>query len=157
VADPITIAQQLLRRLGGLLSDEDVASWARGILTNLANEGPSFGSDEESLSGVLKRCALASGPEYELSSDDLRWLLLRLASVEGPLPQLAPQGRFLACRRPGRFFGPGRGVVSSCQRCGARVVFPQSRVPKLRECDGALMCWRCAQTFPGRVVEIGSP
>lgn len=140
-----------------MLSDEDVAAWSRGALTDLANDGPSFGADEESLSGVLKRCALAAAPEYGISDDDLRWLLLRLASVEGPLPPFPQQGRFLACRRPGRFFGPGRGVVSSCRRCGARVAFRRSRVPKLRECDGALLCWRCAQTFPGRVIEIGAP
>ncbi len=156
MADPLTIAQQLLRRLAGLLSDGDVAVWARGLLSDLAKAGPSFGADEGSVADVLKRCALAAGAEYELSPEDLRWLLIRLASVEGPLPPDAPRGRFLACRRPGRFFGPGRGIVSSCQRCGARVAFPRSRIPILRECDGALLCWKCAQTFPGRLVEIGS-
>jgi hypothetical protein len=157
VADPLTIAQQLLRRLAGLLPDGDVAVWASGALSDLAKEGPSFGADEGSVADVLKRCALAAAPEYELSPDDLRWLLLRLASVQGPLPPSALRGRFLACRRPDRFFGPGRGIVSSCQRCGSRVAFPRSRIPTLRECDGALLCWRCAQTFPGRLVEIGSP
>ena len=153
MADPITIARQLLRRLAGLLSDHDVAAWAARLLRELAAEGPVFGADQDSLADVLKRCSISGGA---LADDDLRWLLLKLASLRGPLPPFERRGRFLACRRLGKFLPRGSGIVSGCSSCGAEIVFPASRIPRLRDCDGALLCWRCAQTFPGRLVDFGA-
>lgn len=138
-----------------MLSDNDVAIWAGRLLEELGQEGPNFGADEDSMEDVLKRCSLASQSGFELSSDDLRRLLMRLASLHGPLPARPDSGKFLACRRVGTFLPTGSGIVSNCQRCGAQIVFPVSRIPVMRDCDGALLCWRCAQTFPGRVVEVG--
>jgi len=154
MADPLEIAQQLLRRLAGIVSDGDVARWAEGLLKDLEKEGPSFGSDNDSMADVLKKCSVAGRAGFGLTPDDLRWLLLRLASLRAPLLSLPERGRFLACRRRGRFIPSGSGVVSNCRRCAAQVVFPESRLPKLRDCDGRLLCWRCARTLPGRIVEI---
>jgi hypothetical protein len=156
VADQLGIGRQLLRQLAGLLSDGDVTSWAQGVLQEIAREGPTFGSDEESMADVLKRCSLAGQRGFGLSGEDLRRLMRRVALLQGPVPPFPEKGRFLACRRMGKYVPIGSGFVSSCQRCASPVVLPASRLSKLRECDGALLCWRCAQTFPGRIVEIGS-
>lgn len=149
------MAQQLLRRLAGTLSDGDLVSWSGRLLEEIEAEGPTFGADQESLADVLKRCSVAGRTGFGLSEDDLRWLLLRLASLQGPLPPGPDGGKFLVCRRFGKYLPAGSGIVSNCRRCGAQVVFPPSRIGSLRECDGALRCWRCARSFPGRVVEAG--
>ena len=156
VVDQLEIGRQLVRQLGGLVSDGDVASWAQGVLQVIAQDGPSFGADEESMADVLKRCSLAGQPDFGLSHEDLRRLMRRLAFLRGPVPPFPEKGRFLACRRIGKFLPIGSGFASNCQRCATPIVLPASRVSKLRECDGSLLCWRCAQTFPGRIVEIGS-
>src|SRR5258708_4979338 len=145
MADPLEIGQQLLRRLAGLLSDGEVAARASQRLKDLEREGPSFGADDDSMADVLKRCSLAGQPGFELSEADLRRLLRRLAFLRGPSPPFSERGKFLACRRLGKFFPIGSGFVSNCQRCGASVVLPAARIAKLHECDGALLCWRCAQ------------
>jgi hypothetical protein len=148
--------QELLRRLAGASSDADVASRARVGLEDLKKEGPMFGLDDENLADVLKRCSLADQPGFDLSEDDLRRMLGRLASRTAPPPAAPGKGKFLACRRLGKWIPVRSRFVSSCGRCGAAIVFPASRIEKLRTCGGAVLCWRCAQAFPGRIVDIES-
>ena len=146
--------RQLLRRLAGMISDAEVAVRARADLEKLRNEGPMFGQDDENLADVLKRGSLADQTGFELSDDDVRRMLARLALRKGAPAAASPPGKFLACRRLGKWIPVGTGIVASCGRCASAVVFPASGIAKLRECGGAVLCWRCAQTFPGRVVDV---
>jgi hypothetical protein len=154
VIDAGEIEERLLLALAGGLPSEDLAAWARGAIAFDAGEGPAlFAGDDEILRDVLKRCAIATEPGFELTSDDIRRMLRRIA---WSAPGLAPRGRrdgpFLVALRargaPARLFP----IAGNCARCGAAVRVSGKALPKAARTRGALACVWCARALPGAVV-----
>jgi hypothetical protein len=154
MVDAAEIQQRLLRRLAGSLSPADLSAWARGAIAFESGEGPSlFAPEEEMLRDVLKRCAIETEPGFEMSGDDIRTLLRRLAysdSARGP--RVPGHGPFLVALRarlaPARAFP----ILVSCARCGSAVRLAEKSLAKVRATGGAVACLWCAKAFPGMVV-----
>lgn len=149
------IEARLLLTLAGGLSAAALAAWARGAIAFDAGEGPTlFAGDEEILRDVLKRCAIGTETGFELSSDELRRLLRRIAwSAPGLEARGRQDGPFLAAFRarwvPARLFP----IAGNCARCGAAVRISGKALPKVVRARGALACTGCARAIPGAVVE----
>jgi hypothetical protein len=157
VIERVEIEQRLLHRLSGGLSAGELSEWARSALAFATSEGPTlFVPEEAMLLDVLKRCAVAADPPFELSENDLLALLRRVAFAGGPAAAAgSAKGPFLVALRarmaPARFF-PIAGV---CARCGSAVRLSAAMLPKARRTGGALICLWCARALPGMVVEGG--
>jgi len=155
MVDAAEIEERLLWRLAGGLSPADLSAWARGVIAFDAGEGPSlFAPDEEILRDVLKRCAIETEPGFEMSEEDVRTLLRRIAYSDAARAPRAPgEGPFFVAVRarlaPARTFP----ILGNCGRCGAVVRFSEKSLPKVRRTRGALACLWCAKALPGTVVE----
>ena len=149
------IEERLLFALAGGLPSADLAAWARGAIAFDAGEGPAiFAGDDEILRDVLKRCAIATEPGFELAPDDIRRMLRRIAwSAAGLTPRGRRDGPFLVALRargvPARLFP----IAGNCARCGATLRLSGKALPKAARTRGALACVWCARAFPGAVVE----
>ena len=155
--DRVEIEEHLLSRLSGGIGPGELAEWARAALAFASAEGPTlFAPEEAMLLDVLKRCAVAADPPFELSDDDLLALLRRVAFSGGQaaasgLPKKPSLVAFRARMVSARFF-PIAGV---CGRCGSAVRLSAAMLPRARRTGGALICLWCARAFPGRVVDGG--
>ena len=77
--DRSDLVRQLVRRLNGAISDEELARWAAEAILDNENPIPSNPIEEHDLvQEVLDECALASIPQFGLGPDDVRELLMRL-------------------------------------------------------------------------------
>ena len=152
--DRVEIEQRLLHRLSGGLPAGELSEWARAALAFASDEGPTlFAPEEAMLLDVLKRCAVAADPPFELSEEDLRALMRRVAFAGGPAAAgSSPPGpalvAFRASMAPGRVFP----IVGVCGRCGSAVRIPAAALPRVRRTAGALVCLWCARAIPGMVV-----
>jgi hypothetical protein len=155
VIERVEIEEHLLHRLAGGIAPRELSEWARARLAFATSEGPTlFAPEEAMLLDVLKRCAVAADPPFELSDDDLLALLRRVAFSGGPAAgNGSAKWPFLVAFRarmvPARFF-PIAGV---CGRCGAAVRLSAAMLPKARRTSGALVCLWCARAVPGMVVD----
>ena len=152
----VEIEQRLLERLSGGISSGDLSAWARAALAFASGEGPSlFASDEEMLLDVLKRCAIETDPGFELSDEDLRVLLRRVAFSGSAQErrETRADGPFLVAFRarmvPARIFP----ILANCGRCGSPVRISAAMLPKAGQVKGAMACLWCARALPGRVVD----
>ena len=154
--DALDLALRLLRRIQANLSDAELSAWARERLRESQGEqAVPFAGEEESLKDMLKRCAVATEPGFELSEGDLRAMVARLGSGTAPLSpeRLKSAGPFLVCRRPG-ILPAGKGAFRSiCPRCASPIVLPARRLAFWAESGASLVCSRCAGSRVGRVVE----
>lgn len=154
MVDAAEIQQRLLQRLAGALSPGDLAAWARGVIAFESGEGPTlFAPEEEMFRDVLKRCAIETEPGFEMSGDDIRTMLRRLAysdSARGP--RVPGGGPFLVALRarlaPARAFP----ILAGCARCSSPVRLAERSLPKIRATGGAVACLWCARALPGTVV-----
>jgi hypothetical protein len=155
VIERVEIEEHLLHRLAGGIAPRELSEWARARLAFATSEGPTlFAPEEAMLLDVLKRCAVAADPPFELSEGDIQALLRRVAFFGGPASAGAPpKGPLLVAFRarmvPGRFL-PIAGI---CARCGAAVRLSAGMLPKARRTSGALVCLWCARALPGMVVD----
>jgi hypothetical protein len=153
VIERVEIEQRLLHRLSGGLSAGELSEWSRSALAFAASEGPTlFAPEEAMLLDVLKRCAVAADPPFELSENDLLALLRRVAFSGGPAAVGSAKEPYLVAFRarmvPARFF-PITGV---CSRCGSAVRLSAAMLPKARRTGGAVGCLWCARALPGMIV-----
>ena len=149
----VEIEQRLLHRLSGGLSAGELSEWARATLAFATSEGPTlFAPEEAMLLDVLKRCAVAADPPFELSDDDLLALLRRVAFSGGPAAANGTaKGPFLVAFRarmvPRAFFRSRESAVVA-----DLVRLSEAMLPKARRSSGALACLWCARALPGMVV-----
>lgn len=149
------IEERLLKRLAGGLSAADLSAWARGVIAFDAGEGPSlFASDEEMLRDVLKRCAVETEPGFEMSREDIRTLLRRVAYSDSARAARGPrEGPFFVAFRARMAPARAYPIVGNCRRCGSPVRLGEKHLPKVLRAGGALACVWCAKALPGAVVE----
>lgn len=158
--DALDLALALLRRMAGETSAAELSGWARAALRGDAGQEPApFGAEEESLKDMLKRCAVATEPGFELLEDDLRAMVARLGSGTAPLSpeRLESTGPFLVCRRPGLLPAGKRAFRSICPRCASPIFLPARRLAAWAETGASLVCSRCAGSRAGKLVETLRP
>ncbi|HKB71297.1 MAG TPA: hypothetical protein VKH46_10675 [Thermoanaerobaculia bacterium] len=154
MVDPGEIQSRLLQRLAGGLSPADLSAWARGVIAFDTGEGPSlFDADEEMLRHVLKRCAIETEPGFEMSGEDIRTLLRRVAySDSARSARGRREGPFLVAFRARMAPASAFPIVGNCGRCGSPVRLADKTLPKILRAGGALACLWCARALPGAVV-----
>lgn len=73
------VSQLFLRRLNGIISDDELALWAVERILDNENPIPWYPVEEHDLiQDILDRCALAQLPQFTLTDEDVKEMLIRL-------------------------------------------------------------------------------